>query len=252
MIGISIKSSIGLGDGLQFSSVPENYFKETGKKLYDVSKPWFFDHNPHVVRELTEPLEKTVEMWNFSPHQWDWPRPRLEGVYLSNAEIWSLVLGVKNTRLNRPRLYRFEDVKFKDREMILLQTQGKSHGAMPNHVVDHILEKYKPTKRLFHIGAKDPRDLGIPRIETPSFWDLASVISKSQMFIGLDSGPSWVAACYPDVICKKLRMKPTPEVFRKWVPLAIDNIHSHWDDRCQQIFNPSENDVGFTSSYRRM
>jgi hypothetical protein len=61
MIGISVNPKIGIGDGIQFSSVPENYFIATGKKLYDVSKPWFFDHNPYVTRELTKPLEKTIE-----------------------------------------------------------------------------------------------------------------------------------------------------------------------------------------------
>lgn len=252
MLGIAIKPNIGIGDALQFSSVPENYYHATGEKLFDVNRPWFFDHNPYIVRETKEKPLKTIEMWNFSPKQWDWPRPRLEGVYLSNAEIFAQVFGVKEPVLNRPRLYQFEDVQYKDREMILLQTNGKSHGVMPTNILDHIVKKYGPTKRLYHIGPPHPLSLGIPHLPTPSLWDLAAVISRAQMLIGLDSGPAWIAACYPDVVVKKVRTKPSIDAFKRWVPLAIDNVHSHWDDRCHQIFNVSEHDVGFTSSYRKI
>lgn len=248
MLGISVKPGIGIGDGLQFSSVPENYFKATGQKIVDVSKPWFFDHNPYVLRTGEVP-HKTVEMWNF-PKRFEWPKPRTHGVYLSNAEIWASVIGVPAT-LNRPRLYRFEDFKFEDRSMILVHTTGKSHGVMPGHVVDHVLNKYGPSGRLIHIGPKDLR-MGIRHIETPTLWDLAQVISRCGVFIGMDSGPSWIAACFPDIVVKRLRTKPSIDVLKTWVPLSIDNIHSHWDDRCCQIFNVSEGDVGFTSTYKKI
>ena len=252
MLGISINPKIGIGDGLQFSSTPENYYQETGKKLYDVSRPWFFDYNPYVVRDVEEPIDRIVEMWNFSPKQWEWPRPRTQGVYLSNAEIFARVLGVTNPMLNRPRLYRFETYPFEQRERILFQTNGKSHGELPEHIINHVLEKYRPTGQLYHIGPPYHRDLKLPHIETPSLWDLAETLSTARILICPDSGPSWVAACYPDVIVKKVRTKPSPEHFKTWVPLAIDNVHSHWDDRCHQIFNVSEHDVGFTWSYRRI
>ncbi len=246
--GISIKPTIGIGDALQYSSVPENYFRTTGKKLVDVSKPWFFDHNPYVLRDVK--ADKITEMWNFSPKQYDWPKLRPHGVYLSNAEIFAAVMGAK-TFLNRPRLYRFEDFPFCARQGILLHVDGRSHGTMPEHIIKHVLAKYGPTKRLCQIGVGGP-DLGIPRLKTPTLWDLAHAISESQMLIGVDSGPSWIAACYPDVIVKKVRTKPRPEEFVNWVPLSTDNIHSHWDDRCHQIFNPTEDDIGFTSSYRKI
>lgn len=252
MIGISVKKGIGIGDGIQFTSLPENYYQDTGKKLYDISNCWFFDHNPYVVRELKEPLEKKVELWNFSPTQWPWPKPRAHGVYLCQAEIFAALFGVKNPMLNRPRLYHHETFPYGDRKMILLQTQGKSHGAMPDHVLAHVLRKYEPTGWLFHIGPADPRVAALVHLDTPTLWELAEVISRSRMVIGMDSGPAWIGACYPDVIVKKLRARPSIDVLRTWVPLAIDNVHSHWDDRCQQIFNPSEHDVGFTSSYRKI
>ena len=251
MIGISIKPTIGVGDALQYSSLPENYFRATGKKLIDVSRPWFFDHNPFVDRTPYAKPAKTVEMWNFSPKQYDFPVPRKDGqVYLSNAEIWASVFGVP-VSLNRPRLYQYEDFPFHQRESIVFHIDGKSHGTLPDHIIEHVLSKYRPTKKLVLVGHTD-RDLGIPHIKTPTLWDLAKVISCARMFIGPDSGPSWIAACYPDIIVKKVRVKPSPDVFKAWVPLEIKNIHSHWDDRCHQIFNSSDVDVGFTSSYRKL
>lgn len=252
-VGINIKEGIGLGDGLQFSSLPENYFKATGRKVIDIDRPWFFDHNPYVVRNETP--ERSIQLWNFRPTQFEWPSPRPSRaqVYLNNAEIWSSVLGVPIS-LNRPRLYMFEEFPFEKRSMILLHTVGKSHGEMPDHVLTHIYKKYHRTNQLYHIGpmSAKARSLGLVKLPTPSLWDLAGIISKSRMLIGMDSGPAWVAACYPDVIVKKLRTKPEPEKFKDWIPLEIRNIHSHWDDRCHQIFNPTTEDIGFTNSYLKI
>jgi hypothetical protein len=254
-IAISIKAGIGIGDALQYSSLPENYFKSTGRKLIDVSRPWFFDHNPYVDRrDTTVSSAITQELWNFSPTKYPWPRPRARGpqVYLSNAEIWASLFGVL-TVLNRPRLYRFEGlVPFHNRKMILLHAHGRSHGSMPAHVIKHVIDKYGETECLYQIGHKGSASVGIPFLETPTLWDLARLISESRMLIGVDSGPSWIAACYPDVVVKKVRTRPITDSFKTWVPLEIENIHSHWDDRCHQIFNVSEDDVGFTSSYRRI
>lgn len=252
MLGVSIKPTIGIGDAIQFSSLPENYFRATGLRLVDVSRPWFFDFNPYVTRDPKDVPTKTTEMWNFSPTQYEWPKIRKQGVYLSNAEIWAAVYGVEQIVLNRPRLYRFEDFPFNLRDKILLHSHGRSHGAMPDHVIQHVLSKYRYTGQLYHIGLPSDPDLGIPKIITNTLWELAAVIAQAQMLICVDSGPSWVAACYPDVIIKKLRTKPSTDVIKDWVPLSIDNIHSYWDDRCHQIFNVSEDDIGFTSSYRKI
>jgi hypothetical protein len=117
------------------------------------------------------------------------------------------------------------------------------------------LEKYGAmgfTGDLYQIGVAKDIDLGIPRLITPTLWDLVREISEARMLIGMDSGPAWIAACFPDVIVKKLRTTPKADRFEDWVPLEIRNIHSHWDDRCHQIFNPTDFDIGFTSSYRKI
>lgn len=251
-MGITIKAR-GIGDGVQFSSLPENYFRATGQKLFDISHQWFFDHNPYVLRNPEKPV-KQIELWNFSPKQWAWPpvpKDRRYGVYLCNAEIWCRLFGVPLT-VSRPRLYFCEDFPFKDRRRILFHTNGRSHGALPDHVINHVLEKYGPTGDLWHVGTDDDPDYGLPKIRVRTLWELAQEISSARMFIGPDSGPSWISACYPDVITKIVRTRPSPDILKEWVPLERENIHSHWDDRCRLIHNPTGDDIGFTWSYKRI
>lgn len=257
MIGITIKPTIGIGDAIQYSSLPENYYRATGERLVDLSKPWFFDYNPYVDRNPGSDPAKIVEMWNFSPQQYEFPNPRQPDkprVYLSNAEIWASVFKVPCI-MNRPRLYRFEDYPYHERKNILLHTDGISHGEMPLHIIEHVKKKYGPTGNLWHIGPVTPKmkDYGIPQIQTPTLWNFAELVSKAKMLIDVDSGTSWIAACYSDVIIKKVRTKPNPpKLFMDWVPLEMRNIHSHWDSREHMIYNVSDDDMGFTWSYRRI
>lgn len=257
-IGITIKPMNSIGDRLQFSSLPENYFRAKGEKLVDVDKSWFFDANPFVERDIVP--DKTIEMWNFCPTVYEWPDIKREGrhnipkCYTSNAEIWCAVFGVPCV-MNRVRLYQHEDFPFHKREKILLQTIGRSHGEMPEHVIQHIIHKYAPTGRLYHVGPErggSKGTYGLPSIATPTLWDFAKLVSEARMFIGLDSGPSWIAACYPDVVVKKLRTRPQHDILYDWIPLEQGNIHSFWDDRCHMVYNTSEKDIGFTWSYKRM
>lgn len=250
-VGFTIRST-RIGDGIQFTSLPENYYNKTGKKLIDVSKHWYFNFNPYVLRHV-EP-KKTIELWNY-PKVYDLPLLRKDKVYLSNSEIHASVLGVKNPTLIRPRLYAYEDhIPFSERTTILFHPFGISHGSLPNHVIKHVLQKYKG-KDLYQIGLPSDPDLGISRITSQDLWELASIISRARLFIGVDSGPSWIAACYPDVVVKKVRTlfqfgHTEPE---DWVPLSANNPHSFWDDRgLFQIFNTFEEDVGFTYSYKKL
>lgn len=253
MLGITIKESIGVGDKVQFSSLPENYYNATGAKLVDVSRCWIFDHNPYVSRDERSNPTKIVELWNFGPRQWQWPVPReawQPKVYYSNAEIWASLFNVP-VSLNRPRLYRYEEFPFKQREKILLQVEGKSHGRLPDKIIDHVLKKYGSENALYTIGVENP-GLPVPHIETPTLWDLARLISTCRMLIAPDSGPAWIGSCYPDVVVKKVRTRPVGDRLKIHTPLEIANIHSHWDDRCQFIFNTTDRDIGFTQSYLRI
>jgi hypothetical protein len=244
--GISVKLTIGIGDAVQFTSVPENYFKTTGEKLVDVNKHWIFDHNPYILRDV--PARDTTELWDYFNPKTPIPRAK-DSVFLSLAERHACMVGAK-VFTKHPRLYIYEDYPFHKRELILLHTHGKSHGKMPDFVIDHVLKKYHGS--LMHVCLPGDPDLGIPKLETPTLWSLVETISRARMFIGMDSGPSWIASCYPDVVVKKLRMKPTLDVLKDWIPQQISNIHSYWDDRIFQVYNHSEDDIGFTLSYKRL
>jgi len=256
VIGISVRKTIGIGDAVQFTSVPENYFKHTGQKLVDLNDHWVFDFNPYVIRgaaDLEEKLqiERKIDLWQL--HCTDNPAQyRERTVYLCNAEAHARHFSY-TVKLNRPRLYRFEEFPFHQRLEIILHTQGKSHGTMPEYVVRHVLDKYGDAVRW--IGLDDDWKYPLPRpprIGIGGLWELAEAISKARMFIGVDSGPSWIAKCYPDVVVKTLRLRPNPEDLRNWVPLECCRLHSHWDDRMALIHNPGEDDAGFTWSYKRL
>ena len=252
MISIQVGNHIGLGDAVQFTSIPENYFREYGTKLLDIEKHFVFDHNPYVVRVNHEVVPTVnLNLWNL--HCLDTPISfRERTIYLCNAEAHSRHFKYE-VRLNRPRLYRFEEYPFSERKYVILHVKGKSHGPMPEHIVAHVREKYGALVRW--VGQPEDWNYGIPsppRIPTPTFWDLAETISKARMFIGMDSGPSWVAACYPDVQLKKIRSWPSPEKLRNWVPLECCRLDSLWDDRIALYYNQSEEDCGFTQSYRRL
>ncbi len=54
-LGIFIDGN-GIGDQLQFTSIPENYYKNTGEKLVDLKRFWGFDGNPYVERDVAVDL----------------------------------------------------------------------------------------------------------------------------------------------------------------------------------------------------
>lgn len=247
-VGFTIRQ-VGIGDGIQFTSLPENYFRATGEKLIDVSQPWYFDYNPYVLRGLTP--KRSVEMWNY-PKLYEWDHPRAS-VYTSNAEVHCSVFDVKHPKLIRPRLYKHEEMNFRKRHTILFHPHGKSHGSLPDHVIQHVVNKYD----VWQIGTPDePLVKGcLAKLHTPTLWDLVKAISEARMLIGIDSGPAWIAACFPDVIVKKIRTK-FQEGFcesEDWVSLDVRNQHSYWDDQgLFKIFNCFEHDSGFTESYKKL
>lgn len=249
-ITLSIKLNIGIGDALQFTTVPENYFKSTGQKVIDDTNHWVLDNNPYVIRnadDITLKRSKMLYGWNHNPRY----IPKNRSCYTSMAEQHTGNLEI-TPFIRHPRLYVHEDFPIEKRTKILLQTHGRSHGIMPDYIIKHILNKYK-NMPLYHIGLPTDPDIGIPKIITPTLWDLAKEISEARMVIGMDSGPSWIACCYPDVIVKRLRMKPSLEELKEWVPLDAKNIHAIWDElQLHTVYNQSEDDIGFTSSYRRI
>lgn len=44
-----------------YTSLPENYFRNTGQKLIDVERSWAYEHNPFVLRD--EDPDEVIDLW---------------------------------------------------------------------------------------------------------------------------------------------------------------------------------------------
>ena len=113
---IRVRRNIGIGDAIQFTSLPENYFKHTGEKMILIGGNSAFDFNPYVEKRTTS--DAVEDLWTrhclFPKHPDWWPRST---VLLSNAESIASYFDVP-VLLNRPRLYQFEDFPFFERKNI--------------------------------------------------------------------------------------------------------------------------------------
>ena len=53
-----------IGDGLIYSSCPENFHLSGKGKILDIEKIWFLDHNPFVVRNTS--CNQHIDMQSFA------------------------------------------------------------------------------------------------------------------------------------------------------------------------------------------
>lgn len=258
MIGITFKDAPGIGDKIQFTSVPENYYLATGKKLIDVDKSWVFDYNPFVVRD-SEP-DQIVDLWNYDLKKIRIHRP----VYTCLAERNAAMLGVP-AQLTHPCLYRFEENQANS-GYIVIHTTG-SPGihewrgydqpmALSREVCEHVVNRYRSQYGILQVGkhadvpcegAEDMRG-----VSNGDIWRLVRMIAGAQMFVGPDSGPSYIAACYPRVQAKKVLMQAPPEYFDDYIPMQVANSGTHWHDFNFRYYNRSARDAGMTLSYLKI
>jgi hypothetical protein len=94
-------------------------------------------------------------------------------------------------------------------------------------------------------GSYDRRGLAV--------WDSVKLIASAQIFIGVDSGPSWIAAAYPGTWAKKvLTHFSTEELSGALTPMASYNCDWHWYDQSFTYFNQTDHDIGFTYSFKKL
>lgn len=244
--GIYLKRSIGLGDAIQFTSLPENYYRTHGVKLIDVSHHPVFDFNPYLERTPSHIPGTTIRLWEdfiarkfFPP-----PNDRCQ----TNAQFHAFNLACID-RLKHPKLYI--DPKHPERFEVIIHPKGISHSVMPEHIQRHVIEKYG--ERVIQVGLpEDPKLENIPWIPTPTLQDLAELISRCKLFIGMHSGPAWVAACYP-YIQKKVIWNPfyTRSKIEGRIPLRPGDLDSMFDDLTLfEIYNQTDQDINYTKSWR--
>jgi hypothetical protein len=262
MLGITFRGAQGFGDKLQFSSFPENWHRNTGEPVIDLDRSWIFDHNPYVVRDVSP--TRVVDLWS-TP----WPGQRAtvaefshKPIYFSIAERTSSIFG-HAVSLRHPRLYRFEDLPHID-QRVVLHTTGKNippqtslgedqRRVLTEEIIDHVRSRYKGYE-IIQVGAPDDVDAGvIDRRGLSDIWDVVRIIAQARIFIGVDSGPYWIAACFPRIFRKKVLMQYPPEYLRSsFVPMHLLQNHVHWHDASCYYYNRSKDDAGVTFSYLKL
>ncbi len=237
MIGI-INEGPGIGDKIQFAHLPENYFRNTGEKLADLSNCWVYDHNPYVVRNPgRDDISKIINLWHLQFPATD---------YLSSGERQMEKLGWGKSYLRHPRLYRFEDAEIKPRTAVV-HTNGKSEGGvMPDKMIEAIEKNYKGWD-IFQVGGNDDRPTPFIQKRGLSLWDSAELIASSQTFIGVNSSMMNIANCYPRVHRKILiNRKDTAQYY------PVSGTMSSWIDYNWVYFTDAEDDEGIAYSYKKI
>jgi len=249
MLGFSLEGANGIGDKLIFSSFPENYFKNTNEKVIDLDSCWIFDHNPYVIRN--EIPDKTINLFSEL-----WSTPTLDEfiqkpIFNSVAERTMSIFKMK-VYLRHPRLYIYENEDMLKR--VVIHTSGKTRGILNDSVLEHIVKKYKDYK-LIQVGAKEDKDINCESIKDSrgcDIWDVVKIIAQSGIFIGVDSGPSWIAACYPQIFNKKVLCWDKDYLENKLVPGHKMNNDFHWYNYGFTYYNQTLQDIGISYSYLKI
>ena len=246
-IGIHL-SGPGLGDNLILSSLPENYFKNTGKKLIgDKSNP-IFQNNPYVDSGPTPDLWFTHQqicdetsyfvrtLKKIHPHP---------SIPYEHCQFFSL----PKCYLRHSRLYIHEDLKTVQNK-VCVHTSGKSSGTLSEEIIERIENNYKDY-HLVQTGGKADKKVKSAEDKTGlSMLDTAKEIAEAAIFIGVDSGAGYhVANCYPKVRKKLIINYFTEDQFEKLSPLYGD---APWWDFNIETYNPFDYDVGCSMSYLKI
>ncbi len=224
----------GIGDKLQFGAVPENYFRNFGEKVVDMSNCWVFDHNPYVVRG--ERPDTALNLWYVQFPAED---------YLSYGERQTIKFGWPKCYLRHPRLYKYEDAKI-NLGTVVVHTNGKSEGGVMSDETIAQIQKNYDGYRIIQIGGTSDRDTPFEKALGLSLWNSAELIATSQIFIGVNSSMMNIANCYPRIHRKVVINRTDVE---KYYPISV---MSSWVDYNWTYINQTEEDLGVTYSYRKI
>ena len=258
-----MKGAVGLGDKLQFSSFPENHFRNTGERVIDLDQAWIFDHNPYVVRDVIP--TRVINLWE-DP----WPRKTAstqdeylaKPIFFSLAERSSSIVG-HVAYLRHPRLYRFEELPRAEKRVVL-HTTGKglppraavgedARRELSEEIIEHVRRVYRGYE-IIQVGAREDRDVRVIDCRgIADIWEVVRIIAQAGIFIGVDSGPFWIAASYPRIFRKKVLVQYPPEYLREhFIPMHVLNPHTHWHDASCLYYNRSADDAGVSYSYLKL
>ena len=231
----------GIGDQVMVSSFPENFFKNTGEKIIDVTNNWVFDYNPYVIRGekpdiILNHLQRQIEIIDSGKRK-DWK---------SDAEEICNNFGLIKTFLRSPRLYKYENSETK-KDLVIVHTTGKTVGSMPEKIISQIEKNYK-NYHVIQIGSSSDKDTPFEKKINLSKWDTAKIISEAAIYIGVNSGFYHVANCYPKVRKKIICEFKDEDLLNKFEPKK-NSINTEWYDFNIEIFNCNDYDTGVTKSF---
>jgi hypothetical protein len=227
-----VNSGGGIGDKVVYTSLPENYFANTGERLIDVGRSWEYDHNPFVMRDVVP--DNVIDLWRL---------PLCGGNCSSLAWRICKALGLPKLVLRHARLYAFEN-EVVNHNALAVHTTGKTAGDMPRHVIDHIAAAYKGYA-IYQVGNND--DCPTPFIDRRGLplWESIRLVATCGTFIGIDSGMMNVANCYPRVRRKVVLLGEFADE-----PPVSERIR--WIDFGWEYFNAADHDSGIAMTYRKI
>ena len=239
------------GDKLCNTSLPENYYKNTGDKLIDLDNNEFFKFNPYVIHaaDIHPNTLSRVERRSL----WDYSIGNIDVFHCKTmAHQICKKWGLEKCYLNSPRLYQFENSYIYPKTLVI-NTTGTTQGTIPLFVLNHIREVYKDYLT-FQIGNKNDVDAGADLDRRGCTWlESAKIISESEIIITVDSFCYWLAKCFGKVKRKIILINKSEERCENFFPRGSDHKDNPFDTWIEmdgsEFFNVFQDDYGVTKSY---
>lgn len=241
----------GLGDKIIYTSFPENFFKNYGRKLVCLGKEIYYQYNPYIV--YSSPQMKfayCLDLYNgylkSSRGQEKLPNynNRLEKPY-SHANLVGYQIGGMDIFLRHPRLYRFENLAVRRNRVVLGFFGNSIRQTVSSSIINYIINRYG-RENIISLGeTKNNIIEGVECRSNLPFWELVYIIAGADIFIGIDSGLMHIANCYPRVR-KKIILSDYSE---KQCAEFLAFISDPWIDWNLEYYNIFERDIGITMSF---
>lgn len=246
-IGIRL-SGPGLGDNLILSSLPENYFRNTGKRLSGDKNNFIFKNNPYIDDQLN------VDVWFSQQQICDGGSHLVRTVKKINPHFsipyeHCQFFSLPKCYLRHSRLYVHEDIETIPNK-VCIHTTAKSIGGILSDEVIRVIQKNYKNYKIVQIGAVSDKKINFAEDKTGlNLIDTAKEIAESAIFIGVDSSNFHIANCYPKVRKKILMNYLNEELLEKLSPLCGD---AAWWEFNIETFNNYEYDIGCSMSYLKI
>ena len=225
----------GIGDKIIYLSFPENYFKNTGKKLLSPEKKeWYFKHNPYV--EFGE-SENILKLYDVST---DYQEEIIQSVAYRVIKNANINIGNKKIFLRHPRLYIHEDVK-KENYITIHCTGVTCGGSIPDNILEEIKHKYSNFK-IIQIGGLNDKKINFAEdFRGLSIFDT-----------GPNSGMMNLSFCYPSTSKKIIILNKSEKQIEYFYPFKKNTDDSNWLDFHYTLYNCYDLDIGTTFSYKKI